>query len=233
MVAPDNVPTVIRRTLGIVASAVAALACAASLAAGAAAAVLWARSYWFGDRIDVNEQTVRAGNATDTTVTVLSGRGMVSVMVQQRTFNPVAQPLVFMTGPDGRMVPAPPAPPPPPPPDSRVRTWGRSPMQARTMHLLRDTFWQKLGFRRWTENPRQGTGAGITQGGVRFPYWLVVLLSGVFPAAWLLGRRQVRRRRRRRAGLCASCGYDLRATPGRCPECGAAPSDPHFPQPSA
>ena len=56
---------------------------------------------------------------------------------------------------------------------------------------------------------------------VGVPCWLVVAVSGVSPAIWLARFRRARRRKYRQVhGLCPSCGYDLRATPDRSPECG-------------
>ncbi|HWE97016.1 MAG TPA: hypothetical protein VG269_23845 [Tepidisphaeraceae bacterium] len=52
------------------------------------------------------------------------------------------------------------------------------------------------------------------------PYWFLVIVFGILPlgpfrAAW-------QRHKRRRRGLCLACGYDIRASTDRCPECGAA-----------
>ena len=58
---------------------------------------------------------------------------------------------------------------------------------------------------------------------VGVPFWALAVLTAIPPVAWFVRSPARRRRRRLAQGLCARCGYDLRATPGRCPECGADP----------
>jgi hypothetical protein len=58
--------------------------------------------------------------------------------------------------------------------------------------------------------------------GLLCPDWMLLILLGLAPGIWLLRYRSRRARRRQRLGLCRACGYDLRASPLGCPECGAA-----------
>jgi hypothetical protein len=85
-----------------------------------------------------------------------------------------------------------------------IHSWRGFEAQARTMSYG----WTQATSRTWS---------------VTFPAWSLVAALAVLPAAWLArpGLRWLRRRRGAKRGLCPACGYDLRASPGQCPECGA------------
>jgi hypothetical protein len=89
----------------------------------------------------------------------------------------------------------------------------------RTMSDAYPNGWRADG-RRWsffwdTENDRTYV---VTRYEALGPCWVAFVFAAAAPGWWLA--RRVRKRRTIRLGLCPDCGYDLRATPDRCPECG-------------
>jgi hypothetical protein len=50
------------------------------------------------------------------------------------------------------------------------------------------------------------------------PHWFIAFLASLLPLRWAVVRTRIRRMRE--AAQCVQCGYDLRASPDRCPECG-------------
>lgn len=80
-----------------------------------------------------------------------------------------------------------------------------------------------FGYDRWQ---RQTPDVRMDGHSVTAPYWAVAALFAVAPV--MAGVRWRRRHRRRTRGECLACGYDLRATLERCPECGS-PTSPAMP----
>ncbi|MCB9854768.1 MAG: hypothetical protein H6818_03700 [Phycisphaerales bacterium] len=57
--------------------------------------------------------------------------------------------------------------------------------------------------------------------GIAFPLWAPTAVFAIYPLFFILSAPILRRRHRRKRGLCVECGYDLSHSTDRCPECGA------------
>jgi hypothetical protein len=102
--------------------------------------------------------------------------------------------------------------------------------------LYREPYWfafrrnntsAQFGWRFWNyDHSRRQAPPGFGPAG----YWSaginLALVAGVFAILPAIVRIRFLRKKyfQRRPGICRKCGYDLRATPDRCPECGTVPT---------
>jgi hypothetical protein len=87
----------------------------------------------------------------------------------------------------------------------------------------RTVVWSRLGF----VFTRVDSPGMLVSHALWIPHWCAALAFGIAPAAWLWKRQRQAARSSR--NLCPNCGYDLRATPDRCPECGTIAKPPANP----
>ncbi len=86
------------------------------------------------------------------------------------------------------------------------------------MRLDPPTWLGSFKWKVWTDNWSPAAWAIVA-----VPHSLLLAMFGI-GAIWPLARLR-KLNRRQRQGCCVNCGYDLRASPERCPECGRPRED--------
>jgi hypothetical protein len=101
-------------------------------------------------------------------------------------------------------------------PEYRVGFVAESEEPAPLYGMVGREVWQGMGFALLIEHQPYGTSHQVI-----IPAWATTIPLAILPTAWLAGFVRTRRRNRQlHDNHCPTCGYDLRASPDRCPECG-------------
>ena len=176
-----------------------------SLVMAIGVAILWARSYHTADGFSALHFTCGEDYDTEYLWVVLSTKGGVLIKLQS---DPDAKDIKGLR---------------------QARIWHEShpahfyPFFGILYHdprLNNLTVMKRLGFD--LANSHAGTPPEIIRGAIA-PHWFCCLGALILPGIWVARYRSRRRRRLLEAiamGLCPICGYDLRASTDRCPECG-------------
>lgn len=163
--------------------------------------------WWRGDHVSSHE--VRVG--------VMSAKGKLSWLYNSVTWRDWDETRWLTWGPRG--LPGP------------ELSWISQPA-SNARRVVGTTRWNEAGFgwHRGTSESRSANGGTqqVSHLYVTMPVWLLATIAWLLACImlcvpWMRARLAIRRARARRAaGECERCGYNLRATPGRCPECGSA-----------
>ena len=187
-----------RRRFFTILSALSLLLCAATCA-------IWVRSYIVRDYVSLSERTASttaAGGEELYAYSLISMRGCVRFFRRKGVGPNYPQSAIDINYPHGL---------------GQKWGWEHTDKPQPMIDSLSPSFSQRLGFD--FDLPSQWENIGV----VILPYWLLTILFAGIPAHWLFRKR--RQFRRLKVGCCASCDYDLRATPDRCPECGTVPKN--------
>ncbi len=83
-----------------------------------------------------------------------------------------------------------------------------------------DSLLGRAGFGGYEWSHLNGAGTSVKVRGIAAPNWFLAILFAIVPGLW--SKRFFQQRRRYGENCCSSCGYDIRESPERCPECGQA-----------